>query len=154
MNEEGNKNVSGENEEQNGRKKVGWFWAGMEEVMDTWESCSLWWEKIKDACWWRLSGNCLQSWIRIVLQVMLLSVFQYQLKCKLWVGFFSFLMKMIGYLVLKELYCSEILCCWRGCWIITASEFRVAAASVSNLCHTAFPVATEQRGYGRGFSSY
>lgn len=35
MNEEGNKNVSGENEEQNGRKKVGWFWAGMEEVMDT-----------------------------------------------------------------------------------------------------------------------
>lgn len=55
-------------------------------------------------------------------------------------------MKMTVNLVLKELYCSEIL--------PGLSDFIVAAASVSKLCDAAFTVATEQRRCQRDFNYY
>lgn len=120
----------------------------LEKVKDAWESCCLWWEKVKDARWWGLSmrGNCILSWVRIFLQVMLLSVFQYQMKWKMW-GVYCY--KMTINLVLKKLYCSSVLHCWRWCWIITESEFTVAAASFLKPCCTVYNCGYRMK---KGFS--
>lgn len=138
-------------------ERWGGFWVGIEKVMRAWESCCLRWEKIKDACWWRLSENW--SWIRIELNknffashVFFCISVSTEMQAVDWL-IFSFSMKMTVNLVLKELYCLWILPCWRGCWIITASDFIVATASVLKLCHPAFTVATEWRRCWRDFNN-
>lgn len=140
MNEEGNKNVSGENEEQNGRRKVWWFLGRDEEsngcmrklfVVGEDKGCIL--MEAKWELYSELNKNCFASHVFFCISV-------------------SSEMQAVGWLVFSFLNENDSQFGSKGAlllrnfaWIITASDFIVAAASVSKLCHTAFTVATEQR---------